>query len=61
MGGAMKDFLKKLLGHETFRSMVSWAMKIFLKNPPALPSYILNVRSLIATKLGRMVTYCEEN
>ena len=38
MGGAMKYFLKKLLGHEIFRSMVSWAKKFFLKNllnPPA--------------------------
>ena len=32
MGGAMKYFLKKLLGHEIFRSMVSWATKFFLKN-----------------------------
>ena len=32
MGGAMKYFLKKLLGHEVFRPMVSWATKIFLKN-----------------------------
>ena len=32
MGGAMKYFLKKLLGHEIFRSMVSWATKYFLKN-----------------------------
>ena len=32
MGGAMKYFSKKLLGHEIFRSMVSWATKIFLKN-----------------------------
>ena len=32
MGGAMKYFLKKLLGHEIFRSMVSWATKNFLKN-----------------------------
>ena len=32
MGGAMKFFLKKLLGLETFKSMVSWATKNFLKN-----------------------------
>ena len=32
MGGAMKYFLKKLLGHEIFRSMVSWATKNVLKN-----------------------------
>ena len=31
MGGAMKYFLKKLLGHEIFMSMVSWATKIFWK------------------------------
>ena len=31
MGGAMKYFLKKLLGHEIFRSMVSWITKNFLK------------------------------
>ena len=40
MGGAMKYFLKKSLGHEIFRSMISWAMKFFLKNlqnPPAPP------------------------
>ena len=49
MGGAMKYFPKKLLGHEIFRSMVSWATKDFLKdlqNPLAPPSYILNVQSL---------------
>ena len=32
MGGVMKYFLKKLLGHEVFRPMVSWATQIFLKN-----------------------------
>ena len=32
MGGAMNYFLKKLLGHEIVRSMVSWATKNFLKN-----------------------------
>ena len=32
MGGAMKYFPKELLGHEIFRSMVSWATKFFLKN-----------------------------
>ena len=31
MGGAMKYFLKKLLGHELFRSMVSWVTKIFFE------------------------------
>ena len=45
MRGAMKYFLKKLLSHEIFSSMVSWATKIFFKNlvKPSLPSsYILN-------------------
>ena len=52
MGGAtaMEYFLKKLLGHEIFRSMVSWSMEFFWKilkqSGPA--SYILNVRSLIS-------------
>ena len=48
MGGAMKYFQKKLLGHEIFRSMVSLATKNFLQSPPLPrpPSYILNVRSL---------------
>ena len=32
MGGALKYLPKKLLGHEIFISMVSWAMKCFLKN-----------------------------
>ena len=39
MGGTIKYFLKKLLGHEYFRSMVARATKIFLKNlenPPTL-------------------------
>ena len=55
MGGAMKCFLKKLLGHEIFRSMVSWARKFFFEKsikpsspppPPSPFSCILNVRSL---------------
>ena len=29
MGGAMKYFTKKLLGHETFTSIVAWATKCF--------------------------------
>ena len=29
MGEAMKHFPKKLLGHEIFRSVVSWATKFF--------------------------------
>ena len=38
MGGAMKFFttkkffIKKLLGHEIFNSMIPWATKYFLKN-----------------------------
>ena len=32
MGGVIKYFLKKLLGHEVFSSMVSWATRNFLKN-----------------------------
>ena len=45
MGGAIKYFLKKLLGHERFRAVVSWATKTFLKNlqnPPAPhPTYLM--------------------
>ena len=41
----MKYFLKKLLGHEIFRSIVSWATKNFyinLWNPPApRPTYLM--------------------
>ena len=40
MGGAMKYFLKKLLGHEKFRSMFSWTKNLFFEkfvNPPAPP------------------------
>ena len=32
MGGTMKCFAKKLLGHEIFSSMIPWAKKYFLKN-----------------------------
>ena len=45
MGGAMKYFMKKLLGLKMFRSMVFWAMIFFLKNlqnpsdPP--PTYLM--------------------
>ena len=31
-GKGHKYFLKKLLGHEIFRSLVSWATNVFLKN-----------------------------
>ena len=45
MGGAIKYFLKKLLGHERFRAVVFWATKTFLKNlqnPPAPhPTYLM--------------------
>ena len=41
----MKYFPKKLLGHEIFRSMVSWATKLFLKNlqtlRPLPPTYLM--------------------
>ena len=52
MGGAMKYFLKKIMGHEIFRSVASWTTKKFFKNllnPPASSPryYILNVRSLM--------------
>ena len=49
MGGAMKYFLKKLLGLEIFRSMVSWATNFFFEKsikPSDPPCYILNVQSL---------------
>ena len=32
VGRTMKYFLEKLLGHEIFSSMVSWATKFFKKN-----------------------------
>ena len=56
MGGAMKDFLKKLMGHEIFRYMVSWATKIFflnLQNPPAPPPTYLMYAPL---KLDKTLT-----
>ena len=46
----MKYFLKKLLGHEIFRSMVSWGTKMFLKNlenPPASPPTYLMFAPLL--------------
>ena len=50
MGGAMKYFLKKLLGHEIFVSMVFWATNFFfekfVKPSGSSPSYVLNVCSL---------------
>ena len=46
MGGAMKYFLKKLLGHEIFRSMFSWVMKFFRKKcktlRPLPPIYLMH-------------------
>ena len=49
MIGAIKYFPKKLLGHEIFRYMVSWATNLFFEKfvkPSGPPSYILNVRFL---------------
>ena len=46
MGGAMKYFREKLLGHEIFSSMVPWAAKFFLKNLSNLlasrPQYLIS-------------------
>ena len=57
MGGAMKYFSKKLLGHKIFSSMVSCAANSFFEKfvqpsspPSSPPSYILNVSSLRATE-----------
>ena len=48
MGGTMKYFLKKLLGHKTFRSVVSWATKDFFEKfvkPSGPPStYLIYAR-----------------
>ena len=45
MGEIMKNFLKKLLSHEIFRSIVSWATNFFEKfvkpSGPLPPTYIL--------------------
>ena len=48
----MKYFLKKLPGHEIFRSMVSWA-KVFEKfvKPSCPPSYIRSLKELIYRQL----------
>ena len=48
LGGALKYFPKKLLGHEIFRSMLSWATNFFWKicKTLHLSSYIFNVGSL---------------
>ena len=48
----MKNFLKKVLGHEIFRSIVSWTTIFFFEKfvqPSGPPSYILNVHSLTQT------------
>ena len=41
----MKYFLKKLLGHEIFKSVVSWATKFFEKfvkpSGPSPPTYLM--------------------
>ena len=50
MGGAMKYFPKKILGHEIFRSMVYWATDFFFfekfVKPSSPTSHTLSVRSL---------------
>ena len=48
MGGAMKYFSKKLLGHEIFRSTASWAAIFFRKicNISAAPPTYLMYSSL---------------
>ena len=57
MGGTMKYFLKKLLGHEIFTSIVSWVgykifFEKFIKPAPPPPTYLmLNVRSLTSTSI----------
>ena len=56
----MKYFLKKLLGHEIFRSMFSWATKIFFEKfvkPSGPPSYILNVHSLMFVNKSVAIIY----
>ena len=53
MGGAMKCFTKKLLGHEIFSSLIPWATKFFFEKfvkPSGSSSYILNVHSLSVKK-----------
>ena len=51
IGGTMKYFPKKLLGHEIFRSMISLVTNVFEQfvkpsSSPSPPFYILNKRSL---------------
>ena len=48
MGSAMKYFSTKLLGHEIFISMISWATNFFWKISKTLwpSSYILNIHFL---------------
>ena len=62
MGGAMKYSQKKLLGHEVFRSIFSWATKFYSEkfvkpSGPAPPSYILNVRSLMEDNHQMFIKY----
>ena len=47
----MNYFWKKLLGHEIFSTMVSWAMNVFetFVEPSGPLSYILNVRFVKGT------------
>ena len=50
MGGTMKYFVKKLLGHEIFRSMVPFGYEILFEKfvkPSGPLSCILNGRSFI--------------
>ena len=61
MGGAMKYFPQKLLGHEIIRSIVIWATNVFWKicKTLRLPSFILNVCSLtiLQGSLKRNLTF----
>ena len=73
MGGVGKYFLKTLLGHETFRSMVSSATKYFLKKlqnlPVPPPTYLIHgclrfrsniwkLDGFVACNWGKQVTLC---
>ena len=58
-GRSHKIFYEQLLGHEIFRSMVSWGTDFFWKicKPSTTPSYILNVRSLNALNVYQINLY----
>ena len=45
----MKHFAKNLLDHEIFRSMVSWATKLFLKNLFLKKAFLLGVFRKVRT------------